>query len=184
MIKTSTLGPTYRFSECFNATGAFHPGDDTRDTRLHGIGDAAYVLPRGITASCVMLSGAAVQWRVIVQRNPSISPGEAEFYALTSTVTETVTIRQLLEEIGHVFPSATHTFSDARTARILAEHGATTPRTRFIDRRYHFVKFYEQDGIIKIMPIRGSRNPANALTKFTFGVMFYHERKYLLGIIT
>ena len=50
-------------------------------------------------------------------------------------------------------------------------------------RRWHFAKFYEQDGVIKIMPIRGSRNPANALTKFTFGALYIKERKYILGIM-
>ena len=96
-----------------------------------------------------------------MHRAPSISPGEAEFYALTNTITETVTIRQLIEELGVVFASATQVFSDSRTARTLAEHGATTHRTRFIHRRWHFAKFYEQDGVIKISPIRGAVNPAN-----------------------
>ena len=112
-----------------------------------------------------------------------ISPGEAEFYALTNTVTETVTIRQLIEELGVVFASATQVFSDSRTARTLAEHGATTHRTRFIHRRWHFAKFYEQDGVIKISPIRGAVNPANVLTKFTFGSVFIKERKYIMGIL-
>ena len=51
-----------------------------------------------------------------MHRAPSISPGEAEFYALTNTITETVTIRQLIEELGVVFASATQVFSDSRTA--------------------------------------------------------------------
>ena len=118
-----------------------------------------------------------------MHRAPSISPGEAEFYALTNTITETVTIRQLIEELGVVFASATQVFSDSRTARTLAEHGATTHRTRFIHRRWHFAKFYEQDGVIKISPIRGAVNPANVLTKFTFGSVFIKERKYIMGIL-
>ena len=82
-----------------------------------------------------------------------------------------------------VFASATQVFSDSRTARTLAEHGATTHRTRFIHRRWHFAKFYEQDGVIKISPIRGAVNPANVLTKFTFGSVFIKERKYIMGIL-
>ena len=68
-----------------------------------------------------------------------------------------------------VFASATQVFSDSRTARTLAEPGATTHRTRFIHRRWHFAKCYEQVGVIKISPIRGAVNPTNVLTKFTFG---------------
>ena len=70
-----------------------------------------------------------------------------------------------------------------RGRRPPAEHGATTHRTRFIHRRWHFAKFYEQDGVIKISPIRGAVNPANVLTKFTFGSVFIKERRYIMGIL-
>ena len=38
-------------------------------------------------------------------------------------------------------------------------------------------------GVIKISPIRGAVNPANVLTKFTFGSVFIKERKYIMGIL-
>ena len=183
-INTKSIGLTYKRSDSFNATGVYMPGSDAgRDARLHGIGDAAYVLPRSVGASVVMMGGAAAMWRVTVQRQPSISPGEAEFYALTNTITETVTIRQLVEEFGHIFTAATEIFSDASTARSLARFGAATPRTRFIHRRYHFARFYEEDGVIRVLPVKGVRNPANMLTKFVFGSVFVRDRRYLLGIL-
>jgi len=182
-VNTKELGLNYLQGESFNATGVYCPADDPRDARLHGIGDASYVLPRGVGGSCVMMCGAAVAWRVGVHRAPSISPGEDEFYALTNTITETVTIRQLIEEFGHVFPSATFVFSDASTARALAQDANTTARTRFIHRRWFFANFYTDEGVVQIMPIRGGRNPANVLTKFTFGVLFFRERDYLLGLV-
>ena len=109
--------------------------------------------------------------------------GESEFYALTNTVCEVVTIRQLVEELGYVFPSATHTFSDSGTARSLGMYGAASKLTRFIHRRYHFCRFYEEEGVIKILPVAGAKNPANALTKFTYGPLFIKERKYMLGVV-
>ena len=91
-VDTKSLGLNYVRSDTFNATGVYMPGSDAgRDARLHGVGDAAYVLPRSVGASVVMMGGAGVMWRVTVQRQLSISPGEAEFYALTNTITETVT---------------------------------------------------------------------------------------------
>ena len=113
---------------------------------------------------------------------PAIPPGEAEFYGLTTTVSETVTVRQFFEELGYVFPSATHVFCDSRTARALAEHGASSARTRFIHRRYHFTRFYVYGGVVHIASVRGNKNPANGLTKFTFGDMFRRERAYMLGM--
>jgi hypothetical protein len=91
-------------------------------------------------------------------------------------------VRQFFEELGHVFPSATQVFCDSRTARTLAEHGATSSRTRFIHRRFNFCRFYHAEGVIYIASIRGNKNPANGLTKFTFGDMFRRERAYMLGL--
>jgi hypothetical protein len=128
------------------------------------------------------LQRGAVLWRVIIQRSPAISPAEAEFYGLSTTVAETIHIRQLLEELGHIFASATQVFCDSRAARLLANHGASSSRTRHIHRRWHFTRFHVEDGDVWIAELRGSRNPANALTKFTFGQMFIRERAYMLGI--
>ena len=179
-VNTKELGLNYLKGDNFNATGVYCPADDPRDARVHGIGDASYVLPRGVGGSCVMMCGAAVAWRVGVHRAPSISPGEDEFYALTNTITETVTVRQLVEEFGHVFPRVQHVFvfSDASAARAIAEDANTTACTRFIHRRWHFATFYSDEGVIRIMPIRGSHNPANIFTKFTFGVLFLRERDH------
>ena len=130
-----------------------------------------------------MAAQAAVHWRVLVQHSPALSPGESEFYGLTSAVSEGVSVRQFFEDLGYVFPAATQVFCGSRTARALAEHGATTSRTRFIHRRYNFARFYSDNGVVYIAAVRGNKNPANGLTKFTFGDMFRRERRYMLGML-
>ena len=137
---------------------------------------------RSRTGALVMLAGAAVLWRVVGQRTPAISPAEAEFYALSTTVAETLTLRQLLEELGHVFASATHVFCDSRAARLLAEHGASSSRTRHIHRRWHFVRYHVDEGEVHLAVQRGAANPANGLTKMTLGKVFLAERAYVMGI--
>ena len=62
----------------------------------------------------VMLGGAAVLWRVVMHRSPSISPAESEFYGLSTGVCETLHIRQLMEELGHVFTTATQVTTNPR----------------------------------------------------------------------
>ena len=42
-----------------------------------------------------------------MHRSPSISPAESEFYGLSTGVCETLHVRQLMEELGHVFMAAT-----------------------------------------------------------------------------
>ena len=101
---------------------------------------------------------------------------------MSTTVAETLSIRQLLEELGHVFASATHVFCDSRAARLLAEHGASSSRTRHIHRRWHFTRFHVDEGDVYVATQRGASNPANGLTKMTLGKMFLQERAYMLGI--
>merc|ERR1712083_106850 len=45
-----------------------------------------------------------------------------------------------------------------------------------------FVKFHTEEGDVWIAAIKGVRNPANALTKFTAGPLFIPERRYLMGV--
>ena len=170
----------YRASPEFSFVGAWQPGaDESARGVLHGVSDANYGVARSTSGILIMLCGAAVLWRVVVQRSPAISPAEAEFYALSSTVAELVYARQLLEELGHVFSAATQCFCDSRAARLMADHGSSTSRTRHVHRRWHFMKFHTDDGDVWIAAIKGLRNPANGLTKFTAGPLFIRERKYM-----
>ena len=81
-----------------------------------------------------------------------------------------------------MFATASQVFSDAAVARSLAEFGASSRATRFIDRRYKFGEFYVSEGAIAISPCKGVHNPSNGLTKFTFGVVFAKERAYMMGL--
>ena len=53
-----------------------------------------------------------------MHRSPSISPAESEFYGLSTGVCETLHVRQLMEELGHVFMAATQIFCDSRADRV------------------------------------------------------------------
>ena len=181
-LRTHAMGLNYRRTTNFNAVGAFQPQDgDGTQGRLHSVGDSDFGEIRSKSGLVVMLAGAAVLWRVVVQRTPAISPSEAEFYQLSTTVAETLHVRQLLEEFGMRFSAATQVFCDARAARLLAAHGASTSRTRHIHRRWHFTKFHTDSGEIYVAAVRGSRNPAHILCNLTVGIDFTRARAYLLG---
>ena len=81
-----------------------------------------------------------------------------------------------------MFASATHVFCDSRAARLLAEYGASSSRTRHIHRRWHFTRFHVDEGDVYIASQRGAANPANGLTKMTLGWLFVKERAYMLGV--
>jgi len=61
-----------------------------------------------------------------MHRSPSISPAESEFYGLSTGVCETLHVRQLMEELGHVFIWLRPRFS-ATLAPIGLHVGGTGP---------------------------------------------------------
>ena len=180
-LRTHDLGITYRRSDSFNAVGVFIPSSTTLDARLHSVVDSDFAINRSRSGMAVMLGGAAVLWRVVMHRSPSISPAESEFYGLSTGVCETLHVRQLLEELGHVFTAATQIFCDSRAARYMATYGASSKGTRHIHRRWHFTKFHTDAGELYICAIKGVNNPVNCMTKLVVGVEFRTSRTYLLG---
>ena len=180
-LRTHDLCLTYRRSDSFHAVGVFIPSSTSLDARLHSVVDSDFAPNRSRSGMAVMLGGAAVLWRVVMHRSPSISPAESEFYGLSTGVCETLHIRQLMEELGHVFTTATQIFCDSRAARFMATYGASSKGTRHIHRRWHFTKFHTDAGELFICAIKGVHNPVNCMTKLVVGVEFRTSRMYLLG---
>ena len=149
---------------------------------MHTVVDSNFAVERSISGIAVMLCGAAVLWRVVPQMSTAISPAESEFYGLSLGVCETLHVRQLMEEMGHTFLTATQVFSDSRAARFFATFGASTKATRHIHRRWHFTRYHTDAGQIYVAAIKGKANPVNAMTKLVVGVEFRTSRAYLLGI--
>jgi hypothetical protein len=50
-------------------------------------------------------------------------------------------------------------------AILMAENASATSRTRHVDARYHFVREYVEDGIIKVSFVRSGLNRADGFTK-------------------
>jgi hypothetical protein len=180
-LRTHDLCLTYRRSDSFHAVGVFIPSSTSLDARLHSVVDSDFAPNRSRSGMAVMLGGAAVLWRVVMHRSPSISPAESEFYGLSTGVCETLHVRQLMEELGHVFTTATQIFCDSRAARFMATYGASSKGTRHIHRRWHFTKFHTDAGEIYICAIKGVNNPVNCMTKLVVGIEFRTSRTYLLG---
>ncbi|KAK0585927.1 hypothetical protein LWI29_036421 [Acer saccharum] len=55
--------------------------------------------------------------------------------------------------------------SDSQSAIHLAKNSAFHSRTKHIDLRYHFIRSLIEEGVLKLVKIAGSKNPADMLTK-------------------
>ena len=180
LVTTADLALTYRRSEGFTSGMLFTPGEHV-SAQPHMLADASLVSPRSISSWCFMVCGAAVFWKVMAQFSPALSSGEAEFYALTSAVATAVHMRQLTMEMSYEWLSPMLIFSDGRAARLMIQNGNSTPNVRHVDLKWWFAHYHVELGHVSVHPVRGTKNPVNALTKCIAGNEFFASRSYLLG---
>ena len=129
-----------------------------------------------------MFAGAAVSWAVRGQLAPALSSTEAELYRLSTGVCDMLTCIYVLEEMGIIFEHAVKIMTDSQGASLISSDNASLARARHIHRRWFFVRFYEQEGRLKVILVKGCNNPANFLTKAVGGKPFAEDRAYAMGL--
>jgi len=130
-----------------------------------GASDSNHDVRPSVTAYVFMLAGAAVLWMCRLQKVPSISSTESEFYSLSSCVAMSVHLRNMVEEAGFPMDGPMSIMCDSRGARMLAKHNRSTPRTRHLHRRWFFVTHYERTDKVKVEEVSSEGNWSNILTK-------------------
>ncbi len=94
----------------------------------------------------------------------TISTTKAEYVAMTEASKELIWLHGLLTELG--FEQEMNVLhSDSQSAIHLAKNSAFHFRTKHIDLRYHFIRSLIKDGVLKLVKIARSKNPADMLTK-------------------
>ena len=185
---TRDLCLTYRRGDGASISSSFKPQPSTepltpdRTGLPHQPVDSDHAIVRSTTGWLTMMAGAAVMWAVRSQLNPSLSSSEAELYGLSTSVCDLLAFLNVLEEMEVGFKEAVPILVDSRAARLIAEDCASSARTRHIHRRWFFVQFFITDGMVRIVEVRGTHNPANFMTKAVGGASFRQDRCYALGI--
>ena len=144
--------------------------------------DTDHGISRSITGWLFILAGAGVSWGVRSQQQPSLSSTEAEMYGISTAVADLVTCVNVACEMGFTMEGPVEVFSDSRGARLLVSDVASAARCRHIHRRWFFVRFFVDEGLVVIAPVKGCNNPANSLTKPVGGGPFARDRSYQLGL--
>jgi hypothetical protein len=65
----------------------------------------------------------------------------------------------------------------------LSQSASTSNRTKHIDVRYHFVREYIEDGIIKVIFVRSTKNDADLFTKNLGGELFQKHRDKVINVM-
>jgi len=117
--------------------------------------------------SDIMLGSSIVIWRSRKQQCVSLSTMESEYIALSQTVKEVVWLLSCLKEIDFMVNSkiTVPVFVDNKAAIDFSTSRIEKSRTKHIDIRFHFVRDFVQNGVVRIKYVESTRNLADIFTK-------------------
>jgi len=112
-----------------------------------------------------MLSGGPISWKSRLQPIVALSSTEAEYITITAAAQEGIWLRRVMAELGFEQVGATSLAVDNEGAIALSENPQAHPRTKHIRLRYHFIRQYVQEDIIKPHYVSTHDNVADIFTK-------------------
>ena len=132
---------------------------------------------KSVSGFVIYLCGAAISWRSKGQKSVSLSSTEAEYMAISEVAMEILYIEGILKFLDQKlkYPIIVHV--DNIGAVYLSKNATTGNRTKHIDTRYHFVREYIEDGIVKVVFVRSEKNDADLFTKNLNGETFKKHSK-------
>jgi len=120
---------------------------------------------KSVSGFIIYLCGVAISWRSKGQKSVSLSSTEAEYMAISEVAMEILYIVGILKFLGVPLKYPIEVNVDNIGAVYLAKNATTGNRTKHIDTRYHFVREYIEDGIVKVVFVRSEANDADIFTK-------------------
>ena len=120
---------------------------------------------KSVSGFVIYLCGAAISWRSKGQKSVSLSSTEAEYIAILEVAMEILYIAGILKFLGVKIKYPIEVNVDNIGAVYLAKNATTGNRTKHIDTRYHFVREYIEDGIVKVIFVRSENNDVDIFTK-------------------
>lgn len=160
---------TLRYLKYTNDLGLIYGG---RDTELYGYTDSDFAADvdnrRSTSGYAFLLNGACVHWQSKQQSLVARSTHQAEYIAMANASYETSYLRRLVADI-HPGIHPTHPttlYADNQSAITTAQSGRdVSPRSKYIDIRYHITREALANGILRLEYIRTTDMTADILTK-------------------
>jgi transposase InsO family protein len=126
--------------------------------------------------------GAPVTWTSRKQREVALSSMESELIAAVQGVQDAKWLRNLLEELGVIGDDTTvPLFVDNEALLPYIKNGATSTRTRHVNRRYHFVRDNVERGEVELVWVQSESQLADLLTKPLDARLFCRLRDRMLA---
>jgi hypothetical protein len=120
---------------------------------------------RSVSGYVIFLLGVPILWKSKLQRSVSLSSSEAEYYALSEAAKDIKFILQILKSVDIKVELPIIVRVDNVGAIFMSETASATARTKHIDTRYHFIREFVEDGVLKIVFVQTADNRADMFTK-------------------
>ena len=135
---------------------------------------------RSTSGGVLAINGAVIHSWSKQQATVALSSAEAEYTALARAVSETLFVRNVLQEAG-LDVRVPETKCDSKPALEMCEKRAVG-RVKHLERSIHFVKEKVQQKEITVSRVSGRDNVADVLTKHVDSATLIRHRGALLGL--
>jgi hypothetical protein len=120
---------------------------------------------KSVTGFVIYILGCLISWKSRSQKSVTLSSTEAEYVSISELCAEIMFLKQILEFLGIKVKLPIIVRVDNVGAIYLAQNAVSGPRMKHVDVRYHFVRDYIEDGIIKIIFVKSEENDSDIYTK-------------------
>ena len=120
---------------------------------------------KSVTGFMIYINGVPISWKSKGQKTVTLSSTEAEYIALSNLICELKHLYQVLEFLEEKVKTPMIVHMDNVSAIYLSKNWVTGGRTKHIDIRHHFVREYQEDGMVKIIFVAGEDNDSDMFTK-------------------
>jgi hypothetical protein len=118
-----------------------------------------------ITGYAFLIDGGTISWSSKCQEIVSLSTTESEYVAAMHGMKEALWLCSLLSEVFRPITTATTLFSDNQAAIALTHNHQYHARTKHIDVRYHFIRWFIEEGSLHLIYCPTDNMVADTLTK-------------------
>ena len=136
---------------------------------------------KSVSGIVIILAGATVIYKTILQKTIALSSTEAEFYALVEAGKLVLYLRSILDDLFIHQTDATPMYEDNQGCRLMAMANKPTRRTRHIDIKNFAIIDWVQRDLIKVNKIGTSDNASDNLTKANTKTLFYRHADTMMG---
>jgi Reverse transcriptase (RNA-dependent DNA polymerase) len=153
--------------------------------QLTGFVDAAHATDlatrRSITGLVFTLAGGAIAYKSKLQPTVSTTSTKAEFIAAVHAAKIAKHLCYILAELGYPQSTATHIYEDNQAAIAMINEDRPTTRSHHIDIQHFAIQEWRSRGIICMLYIPTTINPADASTKALSWVLHSRHVRHSMG---